>query len=556
MDMSTARLCELPSPSGSLLAVINYCSGEDTDAGHLANLIKADPVMSAELLRIVNSPYFGFGGNITSIGRIVVLMGLKAIRSLALCIAVRNLSQAKKIPGFDDNIFWEDCIRHAVISSVLAETTSLDKDECFTAGLLQDIGLLVIANDRQRNEKFFTRYYQLNPDLRKIMEREEFKASHDSVVSFLSNHWSLPSSMVEAIGRHHDDSAEPTKSPDLADVLYCADWLNILLTSGQRENVYLRCIDLLTNRLHVKRKKAQEIIDKLPNEIAEAGHAFDRNIRIETVNHEQILQCAALRLAENNLELHELTALLKKTIKERDYLEETLQRDIQVAREVQQALLPESASDPDVYAFNMPARDLSGDFYDFFRLPDGRLAFCFGDVSGKGVNSSLLMVKACSLYRSLGRHIPDIAELATNLNAELHPNMVRGMFITMVFGLYDASSGVVELVNAGHLPVITVDNNAHCRTYEAHSPPLGILADSTYRTETIEIRGKSLYLYSDGVSEAVADDSGMPGLAGLVALLVETNDKQPADRMALFQGRLRQRCMNLHDDTSMLLVCA
>ncbi len=101
---------------------------------------------------------------------------------------------------------------------------------------------------------------------------------------------------------------------------------------------------------------------------------------------------------------------------------------------------------------NLPARTVSGDFFDYFDLPDGRICFNLGDVSGKGINASLLMAKTSSLYRCLGKSIPDPGRLLQLINREIFETTTRGMFVTMVAGLYDPARGTVRIVHE-HLAI-------------------------------------------------------------------------------------------------------
>ena len=99
-----------------------------------------------------------------------------------------------------------------------------------------------------------------------------------------------------------------------------------------------------------------------------------------------------------------------------------------------------------------PIQEVSGDFYDHFELPDGTIAFAIGDVSGKGLNASLLMAQTASLFRCLGKTMRDPARLMSILNREICETVSRGMFVTMVAGLYDPATGQLRFANAGHLP--------------------------------------------------------------------------------------------------------
>ena len=551
MKYQDLSMVDLPTPPHSLLAVIHYCSEDQAEADKLASLIRVDPLLSAELLRIANSPYFGLGGNVTSLSRATVVLGMKTVRSLALGIALKGLSTDKQIPGFNDLLFWEDGIRRAAISTILGEHLKLDTDECFTTGLLQDIGLLVLLSQEGASEEFIRKYRNYNPDIRKVLEKEEFGEHHDSVASFLATQWHIPSTLVDGICHHHDD---PVNASPLASLLYCADWLNTFFIRNNDAEVAAYCHGLLMERLKIPAQDAIDIIASLPENIRGIAQAFGHTIDMQDCDIEQLINNAASQLAEHNIELQEVTARLTRTMEERDSLSEKLHRDIAIAQEVQQALLPPATADIPIHAFNVPALALSGDFYDFMRQPDGKLSFCLGDVSGKGVFSSLLMVKACSLFRSLCSQETDQAVLAEKLNTEICRIAVRGMFITMVIGLYDPEKDTVEFVNAGHLPVLLVSENNSVDSIISSSPPFGILQDASFEKDIVSLKGRSFYLYSDGITESPIAENRMLGIDGLSALLKKVNSEAPGKRIERLKSHFRKTREQLHDDTTLLLL--
>src|SRR5206468_2982583 len=104
---------------------------------------------------------------------------------------------------------------------------------------------------------------------------------------------------------------------------------------------------------------------------------------------------------------------------------------------IQRSLLPTEDETLPIAGINRPIHEVSGDFYDFFQLPDSSIAFCLGDVSGKGMNAALLMAKTASLFRCLGKTVHDPARLITILNREICSTTSFGMFVTMVVGVYE-----------------------------------------------------------------------------------------------------------------------
>ena len=125
-------------------------------------------------------------------------------------------------------------------------------------------------------------------------------------------------------------------------------------------------------------------------------------------NIDHIMRAANLQLANENLSYQELTWELEHTLEERDRVASELHQELELAREVQRSLLPKNLSkEQGIVGVNVSARMVSGDFYDYFNLYNGEIAFCIADVSGKGMNASLLMAKTSSLFRCLAKSIHD-----------------------------------------------------------------------------------------------------------------------------------------------------
>ena len=239
--------------------------------------------------------------------------------------------------------------------------------------------------------------------------------------------------------------------------------------------------------------------------------------------------------------------------------QERVRRELELAAEIQRSLLPESRPGTyPIHGVNVPARTVSGDFYDFFPAGDGRICFNLGDVSGKGMNAALLMAKTASLYRCLGKTEHGPGRLLGRINDEICETATRGMFVTMVGGIYDPASGLVRLANAGHEPPLHHAPGGGFRALPAGAPPLGIapLADGAEGVPEIELwlDGGALYVFTDGVTEGTLEDGSPLGVDGMKAL-IEENGSLPADeRLRAVVGPLLREEGSLHDDVTILVI--
>lgn len=234
--------------------------------------------------------------------------------------------------------------------------------------------------------------------------------------------------------------------------------------------------------------------------------------------------------------------------------QERIQRELDLAREIQDNLLPAPRGDDfPVHGMNVPIREVSGDFFDYFMLDDGRIVFNLADVSGKGMNAALLMAKTSSLFHCLGKTVTSPGPLLSQINNEVCENSTRGMFVTMIGGVYDPADRSVVLANAGHNPALLHRRNGASEWLGGSSPPLGIVPGITIPETRLQLDEHALYLYTDGVTEAQQDEN-MLGEAGFLALIQAHADKPPHARLDAVMASLGREGRQLHDDVTLLVV--
>ncbi len=500
----TVRPSDLPAPPKDAIRIVQACSKRGIDSRDLAQLVANDPVLTAELLRVSNSAFFGLVSQVKSVARAVTVLGNRALRNLVLCISMRDALRKESIPGFDIDAYWEDALWRAVSARSLSELACLDADECFTAGLLQDFGLLVMLYLKPELIEHWDLLVRATPESRRDLEIELFQCTHDEVGLTLATSWDLPADLALAMGYHHDGPPQDTDTQDiqLCKVAACADWMAAVYRCDNKRIAVQRSRDLLKEHFGSDPEQTDHLLQKVTESVAEAATAMGMKVG-EQLPFEEVLREANLRLAEENLSYQELTWRLEQTLAERDRLAGELKRELELAREVQKSLLPPCETGiPGIVGLNLSAKAVSGDFYDYYQLTNGRVAFCLADVSGKGMNAALLMAKSASLFRCLGKGIHDPAKLLGMLNREIFETSIHGMFVTMVAGVFDTKSGEVTLSSAGHLPALHMGPAALTGEYPAKAPPLGIVQDSQFVNDTFALGDGCLYLYTDGLLEA------------------------------------------------------
>jgi sigma-B regulation protein RsbU (phosphoserine phosphatase) len=233
---------------------------------------------------------------------------------------------------------------------------------------------------------------------------------------------------------------------------------------------------------------------------------------------------------------------------------ETMSREAQEARVMQQALLPKSSPYIPGFAISglsIPARAVGGDWYDFIPFPDGRWGLVLADVSGKGTAAALLMSATRGMLRSLAEACCTPGEVLTKLNGLLVEDFPAGKFVTLVYAVLDPATRTLTFANAGHLHPLFVDNQgAHFLDTE-RGLPLGLSCGDYSETTVALSPGSRLVFYSDGITEAVNEAEEEYGLDRL-ALHVACDNASAVS--VVDDVRTFANGVGLRDDASLVFV--
>ena len=197
-----------------------------------------------------------------------------------------------------------------------------------------------------------------------------------------------------------------------------------------------------------------------------------------------------------------------------------MQKEIELVGEIQKSLLSANKKEPfPIAGINVPAKVVSGDFYNFSDLGNGKYGFAVADVSGKGIKSSLLMSKASSLYRCLSKTMFSTKDLLTLLNNEICETASQGMFVTMLIGVYDSEKKEILLGNAGHEPPLILSNDGKFTNFTNSGPPLGIQKKIIYQENVLPFSSSSMYIFTDGITEIKDASDRMLGADGFKSFI-------------------------------------
>jgi sigma-B regulation protein RsbU (phosphoserine phosphatase) len=295
---------------------------------------------------------------------------------------------------------------------------------------------------------------------------------------------------------------------------------------------------------------------------AEADDAMSRLIREDDQLGPiaAVLQQMSARVVEQHRRLSELVARLREALVRETRLA-SLQQELAIARELQHSVLPADMAYRPTFAVKgvmESAQEVGGDFYDFFERPDGRLVFVIADVSGKGVPAAFFMAIARTLLKAIALFEADPAVCVRQLNELLAVDNDRMMFVTLIFGVFDPSSGRVELVNAGHLPPIRVAADGAASMIETTGDMAVAVAETIeFSSRSLELEpGEMLVLYTDGVTEAFDAAGDQFGEDRLMRCLEQVGGQDPASVADTLISAVRkfEEGVDQSDDITLLVV--
>jgi two-component system, cell cycle response regulator len=312
---------DLPSPPAAVARVVRLASDPDVTSEKLGAVIAGDPAFTAELLRTVNSPFYGLKLPVSAASRAVTVLGIRALRNLAICFAVRDSLRNSAFRAQDLELFWEDCLRRAVAARVLARTTgSVPPEEAFTVGLLQDFGMLAILRANRHDFAQWPLWRTMAPSDRHEDEMDRFGLAHDGVAEMLGARWGLPAPLVNALTWHHrpDDPACPRDVRVMAKLAWHADQICALIAAPTAD-VLAEVREGLAADYNLHDADADRVLECIPLEVEQAATALGMRVARQP-NFASIVEQASKVLVEINSSYEELTARLERTLSEKEAL--------------------------------------------------------------------------------------------------------------------------------------------------------------------------------------------------------------------------------------------
>ena len=238
--------------------------------------------------------------------------------------------------------------------------------------------------------------------------------------------------------------------------------------------------------------------------------------------------------------------------------EAKLLKERELAAGVQKSLFPDiSKFENFIFAKNVPARDVSGDYFDVVRSTPEEYFFTLADVSGKGVKAGMYMAKASSIFRTLTNLKFPLEKVVFGVNNELVEAKFKGMFVTAVFGKLNIKTGELVFINAGHESILTFDQNKNYEYIKSEMPPIGIVkyfTESMVKSNTMNLKDKTFVVYTDGVTEGYLNNGEEMGAEGVQKIIDNMTDVTPKNIVEAIEKELNWGAEKLRDDITCMAI--
>ena len=315
--------------------------------------------------------------------------------------------------------------------------------------------------------------------------------------------------------------------------------------------------DEIGSRRRIGDEHAVDAVIRLPNRVELRPHEIERlQVLVQQRSRDELVADVQAR----NVELQESLENLRRTRSAKERMEE----ELNIGREIQMSMLPvrfpayPEREEFDVFATLQAAREVGGDFYDFFFVDENRFCVCIGDVAGKGVPAALFMAVTKTMLKMSASMSDSTAVIMSKVNTEISGENTESMFVTVFMGILDVRTGDFVYTNAGHNPPFLkrCDGSIE-RIGQRHGPVIGAVEGLDYTEDHLTLEpGDLLLLYTDGVTEAMNVRNELFRESRLVGALescpsdtVESQVQNTVDAVKRFEGEAEQA-----DDITVLAV--
>lgn len=247
---------ELPSFPGAVMNVLSALRDPDFSMKKIAEQLQVDPGLHVKVLKTVNSAAFGFSTRVKNLHHAITLLGRSRLEAVVLSQAVKTSLPAVKLPFFDMKRFWLSAAKRASLARTIANRFHpATQVECFTTGLLLDMGLPVLINAKSNQYSvIMDRWYSEEDSLLDEIERETFNYDHTVIGSLMAEEWNLPDYLINTISEHHTQDSKAQIDPAIKVVSY------ISIRDEDEEKLHKKIIDSCVNEFGIEEGQIKDMI--------------------------------------------------------------------------------------------------------------------------------------------------------------------------------------------------------------------------------------------------------------------------------------------------------
>jgi diguanylate cyclase (GGDEF)-like protein len=327
-DVST-----IPSPPAIAVRIVQEVKKDNTSLDDLARIISCDPALTAKILKVANSPFYGLPCKVESIERAVNVLGLEALKNIALSFIIVREFNPGSDGKFDPGMFWRRSITAAVSAGLIASRLGIRREDTFVTPLLMDIGILIMYMCRPRDylkvidEKRVSRISTVDA------ERMIFGTDHQAVGGAVLARWGIPEDISVPVSFHHNIGGCPEKHREMVKLMGLADIASSIYHGNRGMEKYGTLRQMMMEEMNLDENGIEELIDSIGNDTLEVLSSFEIDPG-DMKPFSQILQEANEELGKLNLSYEQLVYELKQ---EKQKVEE-LARELKEANETLRGL--------------------------------------------------------------------------------------------------------------------------------------------------------------------------------------------------------------------------
>lgn len=297
------RICDaenLPSLPAVALRVLQMTQSDDVSVNELAEVVGQDPVLTAKILKLVNSPLFGVSRKIISLPQAMVVLGLRTVKILVLSFSLVDSYGQNRLDWFDYKTYWRRSLTQAVAARLIAEQTNpLIRDEAFVAGLLCNLGILAMA--QVARQQYATPYQQAGGKHALLLHAEQacLGFTHPEVAKTLFERWNLPKDVCLAVALHHQGPAADTdpQTARLVNKVYLSGWIADLFCDGATQENLDDLHVMAAQKLGLDKSRLDKILETLHQHVKQSADLMNVDIG-QTISYEQLREQAVFQLAK------------------------------------------------------------------------------------------------------------------------------------------------------------------------------------------------------------------------------------------------------------------